>query len=97
MEGSGNLSERKYFIKESEFNVNRWHSHYRVMGGSVGIAWAGDSPSCHWETHTSCWTQAEMKMPLCFSLLGAKGQAVPCLSVFCQGVSERFGERWPCV
>lgn len=41
-EANGKQSEGKYFIKESEFNVNRWHSHYQVIGGSVGIAWVGD-------------------------------------------------------
>lgn len=42
-EGTGNLRERKYFIKESEFNVNRWHSHYRVLGGQ----WASPGLGIH--------------------------------------------------
>lgn len=91
-EANGNQSEGKYFIKESEFNVNWWHSHYQVMGGRWALLGLEIPPSCHWETHTSCWTQAETKMPLCFSLSGAKGQAVPCLSVFSQDIWERFGK-----
>lgn len=89
-EASENQRERKYFIKESEFNVNGWHSYYQVIWGQWASLGLGIPPSCHWETHTSCWTQAEMKMPLCFSALGAKGHAVPCLYVF----SRHLGEVW---
>lgn len=64
----------------------------KMLGGQWASLGLGILPSCHWETHTSCWMQAEMKMPLCFSLSGAKGQAVPCLSVFIQGIWELFGK-----
>lgn len=93
-EANGNQSEGKYFIKESEFNVNRWHSHYQVIGGSMGIAWAGDPTQLPLgDTHKLLDASWDEDAP-CFRPSGAKGQAIPGLSVSSQGIWEKFGKPW---
>lgn len=97
---NGNQSGGKNFIKSRSSmltdgtTITKWwgvRGAWLGLGASLGL---GIPPSCHWETHTSCWTQAEMKMPLCCSLSEAKGQAVPWLSVLSQDIWESFGKLW---